>query len=373
MIIEALLVAALLQAPPLKAPEADAPSAAMREIEASFARSDKAALIAAFDMEAFNKRIYAGLSPTENDRQSSVRTPDQLGTGIASLTKQGASYRFLRIRSVGGQKRALFRLVMTNGAFNYHELLLGERGGKVRVDDLYVALSGEWISQSLRRAWQLGEAVGNPGLLARLTGADAELVKSAALVKEYGDHVAAGRKAEALVTYEKLPPTVRDSKNFLIGALTQAGDDAKAYSRLVERFQKLFPNDAALDILLIDYCFNRKEYARLLQAIDSLDRSLGGDAYLRNLKAGIQTLTGDATGARQSLHEAIAMEPSLENPYWSLIEIQLGAKEWSPIVDTLVAIERDASVKLGDLKGIPLYADFIKTREYRDWIKKHPR
>jgi tetratricopeptide (TPR) repeat protein len=367
------IVTALLLTAAASSARAQEPSlAAARALEAAFSRGEEAAFVAAFDTEAFYERALPGAAETQAFEQA-AQVGQRLAANVTTAVEAGASYRLLRIRVVDGAERAVFRLLRPEGSFNYHELLLASRDGAVRVEDVYVATAGEWMSQSVGRAMQLARATLDPGLVARLTGADRELVESAALMRDYSSLLTARRFPEARAVYDKLPASVQGSKSILLGAIAAAGSDEEAYMRTVERFERLFPDDPALDVVLIDYYYARKSYPDALERLQSLSRYLDGDAYLQTLAATMQTLMGDPVAARRSLEAAIAMEPGLPDPYWALVELQLGERDWAGTVATLRAIERDAGVRLGDLTGGAVYAEFLKTDEYREWMEARRR
>jgi hypothetical protein len=76
-------------------------------------------------------------------------------------------------RECGGR-----RLLLPNfGGVNYHELIVArDATGEPRISDIYVHLSGELVSQTIRRLLLPAYAAENRGLWARLTGSEAALV-----------------------------------------------------------------------------------------------------------------------------------------------------------------------------------------------------
>ena len=94
---------------------------------------------------------------------------------------------------------------------NYHDWVLA-RGpdGRICAVDMYVFLSAELMSQTIRRAFVPLAAHESRGILARLTGQEQELVKHLPQLKEMTDHLREGRFREVLDTYRQLPTRPED-------------------------------------------------------------------------------------------------------------------------------------------------------------------
>ena len=58
-----------------------------------------------------------------------------------------------------------------------------------------------------------------------------------------------------------------------------------------------------------------------------------------------------------------------QSPRWILVAVSLKEKAPLDTIRLLTALERDFNLQLQSLEGIPEYADFVKSQEYRDWMK----
>ncbi len=87
-----------------------------------------------------------------------------------------------------------------------------------------------------------------------------------------------GKNPEALAQLKGLlRPETKKRKSILLLRLRAAqASDEKEYAEVLEDFRKLYPNDACLDLLLIDYYTLKKDFPRALESIDRLDRGLWG-------------------------------------------------------------------------------------------------
>src|SRR5690349_19662701 len=77
------------------------------------------------------------------------RQSGQFAGQLTDVTKNGGSYTLVRVRTVDGRKKALFRLLFAEGGVNYHEFSLARYpDGQVGTEDLYIYLSGEPLTQT---------------------------------------------------------------------------------------------------------------------------------------------------------------------------------------------------------------------------------
>ena len=110
--------------------------------------------------------------------RSALSGPRSLGAQIATAVQAGGDYRFLRIRKQGDKKRLLFRLLLADDeGLNYHELPLAKRpDGKVVAIDIYVYMSGETLSTTVRRMYLPLVAKRKQSSLARLAKKETDLI-----------------------------------------------------------------------------------------------------------------------------------------------------------------------------------------------------
>lgn len=353
---------------------AETAAAFAQRVAAAVERGDGAVLDRAIDLDTLLERSYRGLDASAKSKRefaTGVKSSFGFGAAIAKEIETSGSYELLRVRPVKGKQRALFRLISPSGV-NYHDMELAPtRDGKgQRVVDVFIFLSGEWLSQTLRRAFlpviahEKRGASGGAGEygvyldnLPRIT----EL--SVALRNQ--DH------ARVLSIYKTLPPVVQKDRNVMMmyyQAASKAGD--AEYARALDAIQKAFPKDPALDLLLFDDYFLKKNYDDAVAAIGRVRRALGGDAYLDFLEGNVFYTKGDHAGAKVRLNRAIATEPDLVDPYWTLITISLEQRAWADTARLLERVELDARVELQDVGQVTEYAEFAKSKAYQTWKQR---
>ena len=363
-----LLLLLVLQAPPEEACLEFA-----RGVEKLTSAGDPKGIDGALDLERLLDRAVAGVEgkqETIDGFREGLGKGFSIGTATVKALEAQGHYRFLRLRAVEGETRALFRLV-TGGSFNYHEYLLkAGPGGRVRAVDLYVHLSGEWISATFRRALVTALAA-EPGALAKLAGKENIFLKHLSTYTAFFRSVREGRNEEALRLYDEFPPELRNDKSILVMRCTASNHvGPQEAAAALKDFQKAHPKDPSLLLLSLGPSVHAGEHDRALRILDELGEAVGGDPYLHVQRAEVLVVAKKLKEAREAGKKAAEQEPSLPDAYWVLIGISLRAKDWPDTVRWLDAVESKLKIGIRDLKEIPDYAEFVKTPEYEAWAKK---
>ena len=136
-------------------PAGDAEARVFAEtFEKTVRTGDTAAIQAAVDIPAFNRRAMAKVTVPEEIRVGIEMAFSAGGdTGIArifigvhSQVERGADFRLLHVHRDNGEQRALFRLVHANDTVAYFDcILVRHADGKVRVDDVYLVRSRDVV------------------------------------------------------------------------------------------------------------------------------------------------------------------------------------------------------------------------------------
>ena len=356
--------------------------ATAREIEAAVVSGDSSALDKLIDWDAVNDRFTSGIDAPAQFRKDFLQGLKEswlqnkgLTNGIIDAAKNGGSYTLLHSHSQEKRRWLLFRLLLPESGLNYHDLLLARRpDGKIKVVDLYFYLSGELLSQSLRRSYIQLVAENSGGVLERLSGADKQLAKN---IKNMAAMVEAGRSGkfrEVIDIYNKLPDDIKKNKGILIQriqAFQNLGDDAE-YTRSIADFRKFYPDDRCIDMISIDFYQIKKNYAEALACVDRLDSAVHGDPYLQIYRANLHMEQNEPVAARADLTRGIEAEPEILGFYTSLIELSLREKKFDETLQILRLIRTKFQLELGDLRTVPSYKDFVESPQYQEWLKDNP-
>jgi tetratricopeptide (TPR) repeat protein len=292
------------------------------------------------------------------------------GRAVMGAIEVSGEYRPLRAHREGGQERVLFRLLASSGALNYHDWVLGRsRDGEVVATDCYVFLIGEMYSQNLRQSFLPMAHKKGGASVDELSGPEKDFVSHFDEFAQMGRYVHDKNWRQALNIYEQLPPSVQHSKAALTTRLlaTQAISNSE-YLASIDEFRKQHPNDAPIDLISVDAFILRKSYDKAIEAIGRVDKAVGGDPYLKVLRGSILARENKPDAARDLLEKAVAEEPTLLRGYYALIDVSAARHDFA---DTLKWLKKAESqgVRFGDLKTIPAFAEFVKSPEYKSWLK----
>jgi hypothetical protein len=290
---------------------------------------------------------------------------------ILDIVQHGGTYKFLRCRNVDGRRCAQFRLIMPQGGINYHHFeLASSADGTVRAVDWYLLSTGEWQTASLRhvflpltQSWLMGGSD-------QLTPAERDLVASFMTISDMPDWIRAKQYRRVLDAYQRLPDSVKRVKSVLLRRMDAAhAVDQAEYLRTIEDYRKYYPNDASIDLTVLDAQMVRGSFDLALATIDRIDKAMGGDPYLKVLRVDLLEKQGKSNAAWKIAEAAVAEEPTLLPAYFSLLELALHRKNFAKIAELLTAMESKLGVKFKDLTTFPAFAEFVKSDEYKAWRK----
>jgi tetratricopeptide (TPR) repeat protein len=369
------VLAAALGAPPGRA--ADAYEVFAREVERGIAGGRAEALT--LDVDALAERATADVPAPEKFRAGFVQgmkkgaLGNSLGKQLVDAVRAGGRLTLLRTWGSKSGGRALYRMMSESGV-NYLDLHLERPGsGPIKVVDCYPYISGETIGESLRRVYLLATSEAKLGVIDRLMGKEQEFLRNVHLLKEMQRYQGEKKYAEVIATFDKLPPSLKKERVFLLGrfnAASSLGDD-REYRRAIEDYEAALPGDPSLDLVSIDGHFLRKQYDEALASVDRLDARVH-DPYLEFMRGSILLEKGDRAGAKRRFRAAIAAEPGLQAPYWTLVDLSMAEKDFRTTAELLTAVEEDAGVELADLEEVEGFEEFTRSREYRAWKKRRP-
>jgi tetratricopeptide (TPR) repeat protein len=355
--------------------DAETPKAFAQRISAAIQLGDSTMLDRAIDVDGMLDRACSGLglsAANRRDFDAGVKKSFSFGARIVEESEGPIRYQLLRVRPVQGKQRALFRLISPAGV-NYHDLELApaKDGKSQRVVDIFIFMSGEWVTQSWRRGCLTVAAHEQSAALDRMTPAQRAFIENLPKITELSTAASSKDHARALAIYRALPPAAQTERNVMMlyyGAASIAGGDE--YARALDAVKKAFPGDPSLDLLLFDDYFLKKQYDGALAAIGRVRRALGGDAYLDFLEGNVLYAKGDHAAAKVRLNRAIATEPALVEPYWTLITISLEQRTHDETARLLERVEVTAKVELQDVASVAEYAEFAKSKAYAQWKQR---
>lgn len=343
---------------------------------------DVSALVSLIDWDGVFDSATAGLNVPEKARERINRDLRGLAKELGALGQRllepiqaGASYTLLRRHRVEGRDRLLFRLVLPDGGVNYHDVVLDRRAnGRVVGSDIYDFASGEFLSQTARRAYLLALLRITEAPQARLQGVEREYVQHFAKVTTMNRLVQTGDYKQVLTLYDQLPTGLQQDKNVLLIRLKAAQNvGPKEYSEAIENLRAFHPNDPCADLFSIAYFQQEKQPQKALDMVGRLEKALGGDPYLHVVRSAIYLEANDPVAARKAAEQAIAEEPTLQEAYWARVKVACHERKFEEALKRLREIDEKFAPQYPDFASLPEYAEFVKSPQYQEWLKSRPR
>jgi hypothetical protein len=361
-------------------PISDQESASFAEkMVAAMRVGDVAAAHALLDLDAAIESAMAGIELPANKKAGLIKGfKDGFGrtggllTEVGQKVAAGGTFDHLRTRTIEGERRALFRLVLPDeGGINYLEFPLARRpSGAVLAPDVYVFLSGEFFSQTIRRLILPVAAHENRGLLERLQGEESEFVKSLGKLQQMAEQLRSQNAKGAMDTYRSLPASVRNEKPTLLvrlQAAQQLGEEE--YAAAIEDIRRLYPKDASVDFVSIDAYLLKREFDQALGCVDRLDKAVDTDPYLNVLRANIHIAADDLAAARKAAETAAGAPQPHRDAHVTLIRVALAENRHDAARGHLETLLDKFGLDLGELTGAPEFAEFVKSPEHAKWLK----
>ncbi|HVR18912.1 MAG TPA: hypothetical protein VMS65_04435, partial [Polyangiaceae bacterium] len=304
------------------------------------------------DSETIITRGFSDLDlPMESAKAAADAMSKKFGQTIAFSLKGGGSYRMLANRVVEGERRVKFRLLGSDGAFNYHDYVVVVRGGSPKAVDIHMLTTGEPISTTLRRTLLPIAAETQKGLVERLTTKESSYVKNLPVIAKLSQFQT--NPQAALAAYASLPDALKTDKNVLMLRVQAASMiDEPTYLAAMEDYRKAYPADASMRVMSIDYFYMKKMYKETLEQVTELERATGPDAHLNTLRAGVQAQLGNVQPGRDELKTALELEPDLAEAVNLAIALDLAAKDEAGAFAT-IADARKRKVNLGTVSQNP--------------------
>ena len=352
--------------------------ALVKLVNAAVAHQDVSAFNALIDEARMVDRILAGFELTEKFRTGFMQGMRE-GGGLTNLSSEiigtvqrGGDYTFVRMIQKGDELRPLFRLVLPDsGGMNYHELIVTvDASRQPRIADIDVHLSGELLSQSIRRLVLPAVAAEDSGILAKLTGAESEFLNNVATLKKISELNKEQKPQEAMALFASLPETLQKDKTVLLTKLlvAQSLGDAE-YSGVISDLERYFPNDTARDFRAMDLLAIQGQHEELIKTVDRLIAVIQ-DPYLNTLKIDALLALNRLEEARKSVREAKAAAPDRIDVYWVEIAMTLKVKDYAATAALLDEIGEKFGMTFNDLTTVPEYADFAASDIGKDWMAR---
>ena len=212
---------------------------------------------------------------------------------------QMGNYRLLREYESEGSRRLLFRM-FGSGGLNYHEYRLVRVRDSIKASDVFVYTLDETLSSNLA---SLVDMMSNSG--DHLTE---EVATMKAMREQFNKKNYAGVKEQ----YDKLDEKYKRNKAILMLYISACHQlDLPLYQNAIEHFAASFPDAPSAYLMMIDVYYLRKEYDKGLEAIDKMDKLIGGDKMLDLYRGNFYKLQGKKAESIVCYEKVYRYDPTL--------------------------------------------------------------
>jgi hypothetical protein len=348
-----------------------------KKIETALNARDPKPLDESLDMDALATKGLAGLGATDDETKQVATTLKETfkpGKGLVEGMSKTGSFKFIRVRASrqGEHTTVIVRTVLTTGV-NYLEYVLVPGPGGPRMVDFYSYVSGEAVSTTFRRNFMPLLTATKDEKKGKLTPEDREYLDNVSKSKELTDAVKAGEWRKAVDAFAALPESMKRWPVHLIMRNKAATNlkDPKALELADADMEKYCGKNPLMALALVDVRIRQKDMKGAVALIDSLNDSIGGDDYLVDMSGRLMLRSGDTKTARQYADKLVKSQPEARDGPSLLLDIALAEKDWPATLANLRLLEK-RGVNWKDLRVVPLFADFLKTKEFATWDAEHP-
>jgi tetratricopeptide (TPR) repeat protein len=292
-----------------------------RQLQSSIEKRNPDFFNTAIDKKKFLKK--AGLGSGKNARSFGAGVEDRLNMGttmINSLSKK-ATYQLVKQYEKNNKQHVLFRLY-DDGSLNYHDIELIKSGNNVKIDDIFIYTSGEYLSETIKGLFQQMK-----GIMDKKSNSSEEsaVIKSLPKMRQLMNE---GKYEEAISIYETLPPNIQQLRAVqIIHVLIASGlDDTEKYSDAIEEYKKLYPDEPNMHLILIDGYVLKEEYDKALFSVNEMDRMINKDPFLDYYRYLVYSLKKDKANSKICIEKLVKNMPDFEDGMLELIGTYLEEK-----------------------------------------------
>lgn len=249
----------------------------------------------------------------------------------------------------------------SDAGINYFELLLGKKDDEIKIIDIYVATSFEYISTTI---YELLNNM-NGGADSKTISDSFQKVVEAISNQEYEQAL------EYLELIDEGSP-YRETKLFMLYELNiYAQIDDDKYIEKIEQFKLKYGNNAGVNLMLIDYHLLKEDYDASLECIAELQDKYPEDHLINILKGTIYSLKKDYSNsiyyyeiAAKNYPDMLEIQDYLLVTYFEAGDYENGFKTIDSLIEADYFTNEDAELYL-----LSTYDNFAEWPEYQKWAR----
>jgi hypothetical protein len=289
---------------------------------------------------------------------------------IISIVEIGSFYDMVNYRYDEETQtyHMLFRLFQMDEGINYHDYKVSIVNDEFMFNDMYIYLSGEYISDTFTRIFEYTspEAVQN--------NSNDYKKYSKALVD-----IRAGNNENAYNLLNAITGELANEKFIHISKIQLAASLGDAtYMEAIESLRRTFPDDPTIYLTLVDYHIMKEEYDVAFDLVDNLQVETSDD-FLNYIKGNIAFLRGDSESALAYFSYMIENYADFYLPYVNNVSLytqQLKFDDAISVLDKLVERDYDKQLLIEyieevDENGLNELESLVNSKAYEKWKKQN--
>ena len=291
-----------------------------------------------------------------------------LGNTVMAQLGFGGNYEFIRTYEKDQYLALLFRSFSDDG-INYHEYYLEKVDGELAITDMYIYLTGELVSERLKRTYVTNLYQILPEEASYYFERDK--FKAYKLLEKANNFASKGKHKKAFKVWSKIPIENKNDKMIQLAGIQFASFfNFYLYNQLSMNYGIKFPEDPGYYLFSVNGLFKQNAFKQSLQCIDSLDDKVGCDPMLEYLRAGIYSEMGQKQNASNAYNRLLSNEPEFEPGYLQLFDLYISDDNYNDAVQVLDRMTDVFNYYKEDFSEfLKNYPSFTKSETYTEWLE----
>jgi hypothetical protein len=282
------------------------------------------------------------------------------------------SYKLVGFRKGGDTPHPIMRRLIVDAPTGamfvaFDEITFAyEKGKLVGIGDVFSFRQGVWISELIA-----ANATGSAGPTDFLGPSSKHPEVLAAQ-----DTLRSGDRAAALAAIDALPAAVRKERGVqMLRVRSAAGLSADQYKQALTEIAQTFPDDPAIALISIDGALDVDDFDRAIQWIDTLEKTIGVDAYLESTRTVALIRKGDLDKALAAADAAVTLEPTLTRALEIKLDVLIAKKQWDQVLAVMTELETHHGTRfdVAKLRAQPHLAELVQSPAFATWLEQRTK
>lgn len=325
------------------------------------------------DLDAFARRIVVpnpanpSIKKLNKTMRAAIDGPKFSFSSI--LTKHKIDYLYQYIGSRADSSLLFRQWNFEEGGFNYFTTKLTVFNDEWKVIDLYVLMSGDYLSTTLKNTMYMPMVIRilSDDKKGKTRYANFEIQVQAARLLREKEYERAYTKISGIPFKER----TREQQLFKINVAGFCEEDDNYYKSIAE-FEEKFPSDPSLNLIILDKLIMDEKYKSAIESLENLKPHALNDPYLSYYSALIYILWNKYAKAEKAIQVAIAAEP-YEEYFWTWVDILDARKNYRGCVDVIATIKSAFGFSKEEINPFvqERYSKLARSKPYTQWLKNN--